>query len=100
MDDYKIDNNTATVYLRGELDHHTVKKMMDLIDKVTELYVPKKLIIDLKALVFMDSSGIALILKCLRKTEMLNGKLILKNIQRQPAKVISAAGITRLVEIE
>ena len=100
MDDYKIENNSATVYLRGELDHHTVKKMMDIIDKVAELYIPKKLTLDFTDLTFMDSSGIALILKSLRRMDMLNGKLIIKNIKKQPAKVINAAGIARLVSIE
>ncbi len=100
MDDYKIDNTDAIVYLRGEIDHHTVKKMMELIDKVVELYIPKSLTLDFAELTFMDSSGIALILKSLRRMEMLNGRITIKNVKCQPSKVINASGIARLVTIE
>ena len=99
MDDYKIENNSAIVYLRGELDHHTVKKMMDVIDKVSELYIPKKLTLDFSNLSFMDSSGIALIIGSYKRAVSINSSFSVTNVSKQAYKVFSAAGICKLLSI-
>ena len=51
-----------TVAISGELDHHTAEKIRTRMDK---LIVEKKLkcvVLDLRGLTFMDSSGIGVLL--------------------------------------
>ena len=51
-----------TVYLKGEIDHHSAKAMREEIDKAIDFNMPSLLILDFTEITFMDSSGIGLIM--------------------------------------
>ncbi len=88
-----------TVYLHGELDHHEVRQSMSAIDRLLDEYLPRSCVLDLSDLRFMDSSGIALILKLHRRLEERGGCVWVENPAQQPLRVIDASGIERLVRI-
>lgn len=88
-----------TVYLIGELDHHSARLAMTDIDEAVERRLPRDMILDLSELSFMDSSGIAVILKANRKVRDNGGRMYVDNPQAQPLKVIDAAGLDRLIPI-
>ena len=88
-----------TVYLQGELDHHGVKGSMEAIDRLLDQYLPRDVALDLSSLSFMDSSGIALILKLHRRLKEDGGRAWVENPAEQPMRVIDASGIDRLVKI-
>lgn len=88
-----------TVYLHGELDHHEVRQSMAIIDRLLDEYLPRICVLDLTDLHFMDSSGIALILKMHRQMRERGGSVWVENASRQPLRVIDASGIERLVRI-
>lgn len=92
-------NGRLTIYLTGELDHHEVKKSMSVIENLLDEYMPRECVLDLGSLSFMDSSGIALILKLHRRLSETGGGAWVENAASQPAKVLSAAGIGRIVKI-
>ena len=48
---------------------------------------------------FMDSSGIALILRAQQRMGLLDGSLLVRNVPQQARRVLDAAGIGRLVTI-
>ncbi len=85
--------------LKGDLDHHGARDAMILIkSRIEELY-PRDCLLDLSEVSFMDSSGIAVILKTYKLMNELGGRLWIENVPAQPMKVIDAAGIDRLVAI-
>ncbi len=88
-----------TIYLQGELDHHEIKGSVSVIESLLEQYMPKDCILDLRSLSFMDSSGIALILRLSRNLAQLGGRAWVENAAGQPLRVIDASGIDRLVKI-
>ena len=88
-----------TLYLQGELDHHGVKNSMALIDKLLDELMPRDCVIELSQLVFMDSSGIALILKIYRRMQQCGGRAWVENTDNQPMRVIDASGIDRIVKV-
>ena len=88
-----------TVYLHGELDHHEVRESMAVIDRMLDEYLPRDCALDLTDLKFMDSSGIALILKLHRRMQERGGRSWVENASQQPMRVIDASGIERLVHI-
>ena len=98
--EYRIDENTATVEIGGELDHHSLRHISRELGQLIDSYLPKTLILDLKRVRFMDSSGIALVIGGNRKMSELNGRVILRNVPPQPMKVFSAAGVSRFVTFE
>ena len=64
-----------------------------------EQTLPLQTVLDLKGLTFMDSSGIAVVLRCKRRMEALGGSLAVVNIPRQAAKVLDAAGLSRRIDL-
>lgn len=95
----KLEERTLTIRLSGELDHHRAKGLMDRLDALMEQSLPVKTILDLEGLTFMDSSGIAVILRGKRRMEALGGNLIVVNIPKQAARVLDTAGLSRYVKL-
>ncbi len=83
----------------GELDHHGAKSAMKTIDDLIDEYLPRNLIMDLGELNFMDSSGIALILRVNRRMADMGGRAWVENPYGQPLRVLNASGIDRVVKV-
>ena len=96
---YRTENRQLTITLSGELDHHAARGLMESIDRCMEQSLPFKTILDLGGLTFMDSSGIAVVLRCKRRMEALQGNLAVVNIPRQAAKVLETAGLGKYVNL-
>ena len=96
---YKAENRQLTITLSGELDHHAAKGLMESIDRLLEQVLPARTLLDLGELSFMDSSGIAVVLRAKRRMEALSGTLMVVNIPRQAARVLETAGLSRYVDL-
>lgn len=94
-----FDNKTLCLYPAGDLDHHGAKKAMSAIESRIDLTLPRECILDMRYVTFMDSSGIAVILKTLRLVKEAGGRLTVENVPAQAMRVIDAAGIDRIVRI-
>lgn len=71
---YRAENRQLTISLAGELDHHAARGLMESIDRCIEQNLPVKTILDMGGLTFMDSSGIAVVLRARRRMEALGGQ--------------------------
>ena len=96
---YKAENRQLTITLSGELDHHAARELMESIDRLLEQVLPARTLLDLGELSFMDSSGIAVVLRAKRRMEALSGELVVVNIPRQAARVLETAGLNRYVDL-
>ena len=94
-----FENNTLFLYPMGDLDHHGAKKAMTTIESRIDLSLPRECVLDMRYVTFMDSSGIAVILKTLRLVSEAGGRLTVENVPPQAMRVIDAAGIDRIVKI-
>jgi len=92
-------NGKLYLYLVGDLDHHGAKTAMVEMEEQIELVLPRDCVLDLSGLNFMDSSGIAVILKTVRRMNALGGRTWVENVPKQPMKVLDASGIERIVRI-
>ena len=88
-----------TVYLTGELDHHEARCAMNRIEELLDEYIPRDCALNLSGLNFMDSSGIAVIIKVSRRMTALGGRAWVETPASQPQRVLDAAGIDRLVPV-
>ena len=88
-----------TLYLTGELDHHEARCAIRTIDELMDEYLPRDCVLDLNGLSFMDSSGIAVIIKLNQRMKSLGGRMWGENPAKQPLRVIDASGIDRLVPV-
>ena len=82
-----------TIYLAGELDHHEARGAIRSIDELLDEYLPRDCVLDMSGLSFMDSSGIALIIRMSRRMKNLGGRAWIENPAKQPLRVIDASGI-------
>ena len=86
--------------LSGELDHHGAKNALRELELAVDAALPRLLVLDLTGVTFMDSSGIALILRAQQRIQLLDGSVLVRNVPSQARRVLDAAGIGRLVTIQ
>lgn len=98
--DTEYSSGTLRVRLFGELDHHTAQETLESVCSAAETALPRDLILDMEGLSFMDSSGIAVIVRTMRKMQHIGGRLWIENPSPQPLKVLDASGIERLVPVK
>lgn len=95
-----LQDKRLTIALKGEIDHHGAKDVMRILGGKIDLYLPSVCALDFQDVTFMDSSGIAIVIFCVRRMRELQGEVILRNVPPQPMKVLTASGIERLVKLE
>ena len=85
--------------ISGEIDHHGARDAMRELELAVDAALPKKLVLDMTGVTFMDSSGIALILRAQQRMRLLDGSILVCHVPEQAKRVLDAAGIGRLVTI-
>ena len=85
--------------LSGEIDHHGARNALKEVEMAIDAALPRLLTLDFSGVTFMDSSGIALILRSQQRMQLLDGSLLVCNVPAQAKRVLDAAGIGRLVTI-
>ncbi len=90
---------TLTVYIQGELDHHTAKEIRFRIDTEIKRREPKFLELDFSGVTFMDSSGIGLVMGRYKIMSESGGKVVILNPPPPIKKVMMISGIGKLARI-
>ena len=85
--------------LSGEVDHHHARGLMTEIEREIDRELPKHVTLDLGGVTFMDSSGIAVVLRCYKRTAELGGAVTVKDVPPQAEKVLRAAGLEGLLRL-
>lgn len=89
-----------TVRIRGEIDHHTAVSIRQGIDGLLYERRPRKFMLDLSAVSFMDSSGLGLIMGRLALMRELGGEMVVWNPSRETRSILGLAGMEKLVRVE
>lgn len=89
-----------TLALRGELDHHGAQEALRSMELALDAALPERLTLDFSGVSFMDSSGIAVVMRAHRRLRTLGGSITLKSVPPQAKKVFAAAGIPRVIPLE
>lgn len=93
------DGRCLTLRLVGELDHAAAQTVMPGIEDAVEEYLPRRCVLDLTGVSFMDSSGIAVILKTDCLLRQTGGALALSGVPGQVRRVLDVAGLTKIVPV-
>ena len=97
---YAAHNRDLTLSLSGEIDHHGARSLFLELDRELDNLLPRSLTVDFAGVTFMDSSGIAVLLRLRQRMEALGGRLRVVGLREQPGRVLRAAGLERLISIE
>ncbi len=96
----KTTDRTLEVSFRGELDHHAARETVTTLERALDAALPLKLTLDFGGVTFMDSSGIAVVMRANRRMTALGGSLSIINVPAQAKKVFDAAGISCRVSMD
>ncbi|MGI6706973.1 MAG: anti-sigma F factor antagonist [Clostridia bacterium] len=94
---YRREADTLTVTLSGELDHHTSEYIREELDRLIEDVSIKHLILDLRCLQFMDSSGIGVVLGRYRTMAKRKGSVSVKNTTPHIDKIFEVSGLYKII---
>ena len=98
--DIKGDADELTVRISGEIDHHSAVSVRSEIDRKIAEIRPKRTVIELSGIDFMDSSGLGLIMGRYQKMRAIGGELVLREPNERILKIFRLAGLEKVVIIE
>lgn len=94
------ESDTLTVILNGEIDHHSAQNIREEIDRQIFAHRAKTVLLDLKNVGFMDSSGLGLILGRYTHAKEAGGVLKVLNPGASAQRVMKLAGTDKIIPIE
>ena len=94
------EEDTVIAEIGGEIDHHRAVSVRSQIDEALFKKMPKKLIVDIGRVDFMDSSGLGLLMGRLALMKKLKGALILYRPSPSVLRMVRLAGMERIMTIE
>ena len=94
-----VSGEVVTAYLDGEIDHHTARNIRAQIDAAIGMCEPKRLILDMGNITFMDSSGVGLIMGRYRLMQSHGGEVAVENVSPRIERMLRLSGIGQLARI-
>ena len=95
-----VRNQCLNIRLPKEIDHYQAEKIREECELMFLKAPVRDIIFDFSQTVFMDSSGIAVVMRARQRMRELGGSIVLRNAGPQPRKVLEAAGLDRFVTLE
>ena len=95
---HTLRGQTLTVYLSGELDHHSASQIRQELDALIRDSRARRLVLDLSSLSFMDSSGIGVILGRYNQMARRGGSLAVRKPSSQINRIFDLSGVYQIVE--
>ena len=89
---------TLIVTLKGELDHHSAENIRNEIDALLIDPGIRKLVLDMKNVTFMDSSGLGVILGRYRMLSSRGGSVYVSNVAPNVDRIFKMSGIYSLIQ--
>ena len=82
--------------IQTDIDHHTAKPMREKIDRMLLSHRPNTLVLDFSAVVFMDSSGLGLIMGRAEHAAKINCLVVVEGLSPSLRKLVSLCGLDRV----
>ena len=98
--EHYLDERVLKVLITEEIDHHTCSGIRSRLDYEIMRYRPKKVVIDLMKIQFMDSAGIGLIIGRYKTVRTYGGVLEIENVNTKLMKIFEMAGLPKIIEFK
>ena len=96
---YETRGETLVIHVGGEIDHHSAVAVRTGIDEKITVERPRKVMLELSGVDFMDSSGLGLIMGRYALVKQCGGTLSVLDPSPAVVKIIKLAGMERMVSI-
>lgn len=97
---FEVKEDVLIVRLSGELDHHEAEKLRSKWQNILYENPVKHVIVNLKQVTFMDSSGIGVILGRYKEVVQLGGKMIVCSVTPSIKRLFEMSGLFKIVHLE
>ena len=87
------------VYLHGEIDHHSAVALREELDRLLVHRRPRRFVLDLSRIEFMDSAGLGLLMGRYRLMRELGGEMAVDRPNERILKILRLSGMERFFEI-
>jgi stage II sporulation protein AA (anti-sigma F factor antagonist) len=97
--DLNIKDEVLVVRLAGELDHHTAEQLREQVETVMASQKVRHMLLNLKDLSFMDSSGLGVILGRYKQVSQKSGQMIVCAISPSIYRLFELSGMFKILKV-
>lgn len=95
---FQVTDDILIAVAYGEMDHHTAAKLREEIDEAMQAFHCRHLVLDMKRVSFMDSSGIGVVLGRYKKIRKKGGRLYITGCSDYIERILHMAGVFSVAE--
>lgn len=98
--EWKLEEGVLTIYPQGDLDLVTARAMKEYVENIlySRLGV-KNLVINLKGVRFIDSSGLGMLIGCYKYMQGRQGSMMLSDASASVYRILELSGMKKLMPI-
>ena len=96
---FTITGTTLTIHLPGEIDHHVSEKIRLEADRIIQQKNIRRVLFDFSDTVFMDSSGIGMIIGRYKTMRFMGGTVTAINVGERMHRILMLSGIYKVIDI-
>lgn len=94
----EFSDKTLTVFLSGEIDHHTASGIRQKTDSEIIKNTPQELVLDFSDVTFMDSSGVGLVIGRYKLANETGCKTAVTGLKDRDKKILMMSGLQNKIE--
>ncbi|MGN0383454.1 MAG: anti-sigma factor antagonist [Eubacterium sp.] len=95
---YKMTEDTLTIYVGMDLDHHNADIIREQTDWYLTNYKIKNIVFDFENTNFMDSSGIGMIMGRYKTVKGFGGEIGVINVTENVDRILRISGLYKIVK--
>lgn len=93
-----LEEKILKILITEEIDHHSASCIRTRLDYEIARFRPKKVIIDLEKVGFMDSAGVGLMIGRYKTTQTYGGSMEIENASPKLMKIFEMSGLPKIIE--
>nr|WP_276521903.1 anti-sigma F factor antagonist [Geobacillus stearothermophilus] len=98
--DLEVKQDVLIVRLSGELDHHTAEELREQVTDVLENRGIRHIVLNLRQLTFMDSSGLGVILGRYKQIKNVGGQMVVCAVSPTVKRLFDMSGLFKIIRFE
>lgn len=98
--DLEVNRRTLIVRLKGELDHHSADIVRAKMEQAIERGDTNHIVLSMKELNFMDSSGLGVILGRYKQITSRGGKMVVCDVSPAIYRLFEMSGLFKILSIQ
>lgn len=98
--DFKVKEHVLIVRLSGELDHHEAERLREVWQQKLRDEDVRHVILNLEEMIFMDSSGIGVLLGRYKEIAQAGGELVICRVNSSLKKIFDMSGLFKIIRLE